>query len=140
MIFWLLEVSLHNAYVLYTHCGGKLSPLNFRLEIVSKWESDYQAAKNNLMEEEFETFHSLSSEKALGVNDCDICSNRNGTRKRTSYFCAGCTIRTKKNIIRKFYCCPECFHIHLKEQGVKLNVKKNDLKDKCSIHYRKYIY
>lgn len=98
LMFWLLEVSIVNSYLLYkqAHRGRCLPHIDFRRKLVEGLLRDlplgplrHQATHSAPSDQRFLGRHYL--DKGQSRRRCVVCSNRGGQRHDTVFFCKTCT-------------------------------------------------
>lgn len=144
IIVWLLEVALNNSYHLYKQGFGDdaVDTLKFRMQIIKEWEREYLQQNDQISEgseeqedttmeveeqdededEDEEEEHECQLGMVDTALDCDVCSDRSTDRRRTNYVCLNpdCMIQPRRSDRqpRQFRVHRECFHIHLRNQGI----------------------
>lgn len=108
--FHLVEFALWNSYVLYGKCGGKLSHLEYRMEIIEKIIEAYgrevinlqgrrRSAPNPLrmVERHFPDYVPSTSKKTNTTRVCVVCSKKRDARgkrvrRESRYQCPDCDV------------------------------------------------
>ncbi|XP_067128002.1 piggyBac transposable element-derived protein 4-like [Centruroides vittatus] len=95
----LLDITIFNSFVLYKKCGGTLSQLNFRLQLVDQLTEKYlggvtkpvatrkhikEITPKRLLERHFLRGNSPTSRKRHAAKKCIVCTKK-GSRKESSY-------------------------------------------------------
>ncbi|XP_067130210.1 piggyBac transposable element-derived protein 4-like [Centruroides vittatus] len=102
----LLDITIFNSFVLYKKCGGMLSQLNFRLQLVDQLTEKYlggvtkpvasrkhmkEITPKRLLERHFLRGNSPTSTKRHATRKCIVCTKK-GSRKESSYSCKQCGV------------------------------------------------
>ena len=114
VFFWMLEVLINNAHVLYklhTSTTQKLTMKEFRRELAVQLCQDVVRAEPHPIRRHDQTLESLCgrhfAEKSKKRRDCRVCSNKNrgGQRRLVNTFCAICSDKP-------FLCIGECYKVY----------------------------
>ncbi|XP_023235204.1 piggyBac transposable element-derived protein 4-like [Centruroides sculpturatus] len=102
----LLDITIFNSFILYKKCGGTLTQLNFRLQLVDQLTEKYiggitkpvpsrkhmqEITPNRLLERHFLRANSPTSTKKHATRKCVVCIKK-GSRKESTYSCKQCGV------------------------------------------------